>query len=571
MVAIGTQRLAHRSPDEVRAVLERAVTLGVDWLDAADIYGPDLGDAERQLASVAGRVRIVTKGGLVPRGKGYRPDGRASHLIAAAEASRARLGVDRLDAFLLHAPDPRTPLRTSVRALARLVDRGIAASVGIANVTVGQLHEALDLAPIAFVQVPFSPFDATSARSGILEACRAAAIPVLAHRALGGADRIARIRRHPVLVALARERGVTPAELVLTWITSLGLIPLPGPSRIESLHSCVRAVRASLDDEARNVLDRTFVEGGRLRVPRAVRAPPDDGPREVRLVLGSPGAGKSSHAARYVEAGHARLNRDERGGTLRGLLKPLATVLANADGPSVVLDNTYPSRAQRYDVIEVAWAHGVPVRATWLDTPPEDCERNAIERMLDRLGRLPEPEEIDTLNASDPAILPPRALLGYRGRFELPNADEGLASIERVPFVRRAGSGAPGVLLDPAGLAAFAPALSRAQGAGFVLLVIGWAEGVDAATRARELEAEASAYGLTVHAAVCPHPGGPPTCWCRKPWLGLPIRLAHDHGVCLDRSVVVVGSRADRTLADKLGIPAVDTAEALDAYVTADP
>ncbi|MEO0605012.1 MAG: aldo/keto reductase, partial [Myxococcota bacterium] len=487
MVAIGTQRLALEAPDEVRAVLERAVALGVDWLDVADIYGPDLGDAERQLASVAGRLRIVTKGGLVPRGKSYRPDGRSSHLLAAAEASRSRLGVERLDAFLLHAPDPRTPLRTSVRALARLVDRGVAASVGVSNVTVGQLREALDHAPITFVQVPFSPFDAASARSGILEACQAADIPVFAHRALGGAKRIGRALAHPVLGKLARERAVTPAELVLTWIASFGLIPLPGPSRIETLESCVRASRASLDDEARERLDRTFVEGGRLRVPRARRAPTRAGGREVRLVLGSPGAGKSTHAVRYVEAGYARLNRDERGGTLRGLLKPLDTVLADAEGPSVVLDNTYPSRAQRYDVIEAAWAHGVPVRATWLDAAPEDCERNAIERMLERLGRLPEPDEFDALHAEDPAVLPPRALLGFRGRFEPPDEDEGFAAIERVPFVRRVGSGVPGVILDPAVDQALTPALSRARQAGFVLLMTGWAEGVNAVAHAREL------------------------------------------------------------------------------------
>lgn len=562
-IAIGTQRLALRSADEVAAFLERAAELGVDWLDVADIYGPAVGDVERRLAPFADRFQIVTKGGLVPQGRRFRADGRASHLIAAAESSRERLGVEMLDAFLLHAPDPRTAFRTSARALAKIADRGIAKVVGVANVTVGQLGEALDHAPVGFVQVPFSPLDTASARSGILEACRARNVPVFAHRALGGADRVARLTGHRVLADLAREREVFPAELALAWIASLGLIPLPGPSRIETLESCVRGLRRSLDDAARERLDAAFVEGGRLRQPRAERAPDPRSRREVRLVLGSPGAGKSTFTARFVDAGYARLNRDERGGSLRGLLEPLGELLAPEGGPSVVLDNTYASRAQRYDVIETAWAHCAPVRATVMDTPPEDCERNVISRILDQLGRLPEPEEIDALNKRDPAILPPRALLSFRSRFEPPTADEGFAEIERISFVRAPATGRPAVVVDPSGLEPFAGPLAEATAQGWAVLVVGWQEDADPGTVTTELEAKAAGLGIRAHAAICPHPGGPPTCWCRKPWLGLPVRLGREHGVNLDASIVVATSRADRTLADKLHLDVIETPDAL--------
>jgi len=532
-------------------VLERARELGVDWLDTAAPYGTAPGDGERLLAPFARDFRVATKGGLVRRGRRWEPDGRAGRLVASAEASRARLGVEALDAFLLHAPDPRTAFRTTVRALARIEERGIAREVGVCNVTVGQLREALDHAPIRWVQVPFSPWDASSVRSGILEVCLELGIPVMAHRPLGGAERLSRrLQRYPALDG-------NPAELVLAWIASLGFVPLPGPSRVETLESCVRALAVPLDDGVRSVLDATFVPGGRLRTRRAERAPSPDHPHEVRIVMGSPGAGKTTAAQRFVEAGHARLNRDDRGGTLRGLLRPLDAMLAEGSR-SVVLDNTYPSRAQRYDVIETAWSHGVPVRITVVDTPPADCERNAIERILDRLGRLPEPDEFD---ASDPAILPPRALLGFRNKLEPPQLDEGFVEIERLAFVRKPADGDRALIVDPAALDDPAN-LERAADAGWRVLVVGWQEGLspdEAVEAAKAIEARRG----FVHAAICGHAGGPPVCWCRKPWLGLPVVLARAHGVDLARSVVVVGSRSDRTMADKLGIPAIEGHEVM--------
>lgn len=569
-IALGTQRLVLQPPDVVEAVLERAHALGVAWLDTADIYGTSPGEGEQALAPWADRFRIVTKGGLVPnrrRNPPFVPDGRARHLIAAAEASRDRLGVDRLDAFLLHVPDPRTPFRTSLRALRQLVDRGIAKAVGLSNVGVGQLREALDHVDVRWVQVPFSPTDAMSARSGILEACLRQGVEVLAHRPLGGTAKAARLQAHRKLAPLARDRGVTPAELVLAWIRSLGFTPLPGPSRLETLESAVRAAHLDLDAPARDTLDALFVTGGRLRRPRSARAPSPDHSHEVRLIMGSPGSGKTTRARSFVADGYHRLNRDDRGGTLRGLLRHLTTYLEEGGG-SVVLDNTYPSRAVRYDVIETAWAHGVPVRLTRVATPPADCERNAIDRMLDRIGRLPEPDEIDRLNRKEPAVLPPRALLAYRNRYEAPELDEGYAAIDVVSFERHPTPGHVGVLVDPDHLEAFAEPLAQATARGFAVLMAGWQPGADPVARAAELEAAAHARGIVAHAAVCPHPAGPPVCWCRKPWLGLPLRLARAHDIDVDTLIVVATSPSDRTVADKLGRPIVDTPEALSAQLT---
>src|SRR6476619_7330111 len=99
------------------------------------------------------------------------PDGRAKAIRADCEASLAALDGVPIDLYLIHAPDTRTPWRTSVRALARLVDDGLVRRVGVANVTRTQLDEALELAPIAAVQIALSPFDDRALRGGVLARC----------------------------------------------------------------------------------------------------------------------------------------------------------------------------------------------------------------------------------------------------------------------------------------------------------------------------------------------------------------------------------------------------------------
>ncbi|MCA9489637.1 MAG: aldo/keto reductase, partial [Myxococcales bacterium] len=164
------QRLASR-PDPTD-VLQEAARLGVTWLDTADVYGAVPGDAERLLRPWVGRFRVCTKVGLVRDGRAWRPDGRPSHLLEAAERSRERLGVDCLDLCLWHAPDPRTEVASSARALARVEQRGIARAVGVANLTAGQLREAARHVRIAALQVEVSPVHHEAVRSGVIEVAR---------------------------------------------------------------------------------------------------------------------------------------------------------------------------------------------------------------------------------------------------------------------------------------------------------------------------------------------------------------------------------------------------------------
>jgi aryl-alcohol dehydrogenase-like predicted oxidoreductase len=172
--------------DEVaaRRLLERAVALGVRHFDTADAYALDEGEVghnERLLAEVLPPdAHVATKAGLRRPGGAWVPDGRAKHLRAAAEASATRLGRPA-DLLLLHAVDPRTPLRTSARALARILRDGHARAVGVCNVSLGQLREALEHAPLSAVQNGLSPLDARAFGSGVPAFAREHGLELQAH------------------------------------------------------------------------------------------------------------------------------------------------------------------------------------------------------------------------------------------------------------------------------------------------------------------------------------------------------------------------------------------------------
>ncbi|HET8953644.1 MAG TPA: aldo/keto reductase, partial [Solirubrobacteraceae bacterium] len=201
-IGLGCMRLP--TEDGAEPALETvaaAARAGVTVFDTARAYG----DNERLLArglrrcGAEGRARIVTKGGMSRAGGAWIPDGRAKTLLADCEASLVALDGLAIDLYLVHAPDPRTPWRTSVRALARLADKGLVRRIGVSNVNRTQLDEALELAPVAAVEVALSPFDDRALRGGVVERCAERGLAVIAHSPLGGPRRAARLARHPVL------------------------------------------------------------------------------------------------------------------------------------------------------------------------------------------------------------------------------------------------------------------------------------------------------------------------------------------------------------------------------------
>jgi aryl-alcohol dehydrogenase-like predicted oxidoreductase len=285
-------------------------------------------------------VEVATKGGMRrPRGA-WVADGKAKHLRAACEASREALGVATIDLYQLHVVDPKTPLETSVRALAALQSEGKVRRVGLCNVTVSQIRVARAIVSIDSVQVSLSVWDDDNLRNGVAEYCRDEGIRLIAYRPLGG-DRALRLTNDETLRRIADRHASTAQELALAWLSDLGAVPIPGATRIETARSSERALHIVLDDDDRRTLDARF-SGRLLRVPRAQRRPSHVG-GDVVLVMGMPAAGKSSLAQELVAAGYQRLNRDERGGTLSALARALDAGLAGGER-RWVLDNTYPTR-----------------------------------------------------------------------------------------------------------------------------------------------------------------------------------------------------------------------------------
>src|SRR5262245_22659373 len=197
------------------ATVHAALDAGVTVFDSARAYAlddTDLGHNERLLARAlalhprGARARVVSKGGMRRPEGAWVPDGRAASLRADAEASREALGRP-IDLYLLHAPDPRTPWATSVRALAGLLEAGLALRVGVSNVSRKQLDEALALAPLAAVEVALGAFADAPWKNGVVERCLALGLTVLAHAPLGGPTRAPRLARDPALLDVAERLG----------------------------------------------------------------------------------------------------------------------------------------------------------------------------------------------------------------------------------------------------------------------------------------------------------------------------------------------------------------------------
>jgi aryl-alcohol dehydrogenase-like predicted oxidoreductase len=528
------------------ATIAAAADAGITVFDTARAYGDNESMLARALRACGAheRARIVTKGGMTSAGGAWVPDGRAKAIRADCEASLAALDALPIDLYLLHAPDPRTPWRTSVRALARLVEEGLVRYLGLANVNRRQLDEALELAPVAAVQVALSPFDDRALRGGVVGRCEEEGIALIAHSPLGGPGRAARVARVEELVRVADARSATPAEVALAWLLGLSpvVVPIPGARRPETARSAARAAALDLDADAAAALTRAF---GRPVVERpSLRAG-----AEVVVVMGIPGAGKSHIAEDYGGRGYVRLNRDERGGTLRALLGPLEEALASPQ-PRVVLDNTYLTRASRSYVLDAAARHGAPVRCVWLDTPLAQAQANLAARLLDRFGQLPGPADLRELAKREQGVLAPTSQMRAARELEPPSLDEGFVDVERVEFTRaRHGGTREGVFV----------AASAVRENGWIAtgdaphLVFDWLTGASADVLAAEVERVAAHVTGVVEAAVCPHPGGPPTCWCRPPLPGLILAFARAHDVDWWRSTLVGTSGAHRTLAATLG------------------
>jgi aryl-alcohol dehydrogenase-like predicted oxidoreductase len=229
-----------------KRLLVRAVELGVNFLDTADSYGPEVSEriiAEALFPYPAGLV-IGTKGGLLrPSRGGWPSDARPEHLRSALDGSLKRLRLERIDLYQLHAPDPKVPFADSVGTLAELQRAGKIRHIGVSNVSVRELEQARRIAPIVSVQNEYNLENRSS--ENVLAACEKAGTAFIPWFPLGAGS----LPRSGKLRRVATRLGATPAQVGLAWLLARSqvMLPIPGTSSIAHLEENTAAAALKLN------------------------------------------------------------------------------------------------------------------------------------------------------------------------------------------------------------------------------------------------------------------------------------------------------------------------------------
>ncbi|MDT3434210.1 aldo/keto reductase [Haloarcula sp. 1CSR25-25] len=234
--------------EHARAVLERAVDLGVEFIDTADSYGP--GVSERLIGEALDTERedlvIATKGGLLRNTDAdWLAHGDPDYLRNAQLCSRDRLRMDPIDLYQYHRPDPDTPFEDSIHALAEMKDEGLVRHVGVSNVSVEQLDRARDVVDIATVQNQYNV--AHRDDEDVLEACENYGIGFIPWFPLGAGD----LGDVDGIEEIAGRHDATPYQIALAWLLGHSdvTLPIPGTSSLDHLEQNVAAGAIDLTDE----------------------------------------------------------------------------------------------------------------------------------------------------------------------------------------------------------------------------------------------------------------------------------------------------------------------------------
>jgi aryl-alcohol dehydrogenase-like predicted oxidoreductase len=230
--------------EQAKAALRRAVELGVNFIDTADSYGPDVSETliGETLYPYPDDLVIASKGGLVRPGPGqWEPDGRPEHLREALEGSLRRLRLDQIPLYQLHRVDPKVPLEESVGALAQLKDEGKIRHVGLSNVSEEHLRKAERIVPIVSIQNRYNVTDRTS--ETIVDLCEQEELAFLPWAPISQADEV------DVIVRAARNHGVSPRQIVLAWLLARSpqMLPIPGSGSAAHVEENVAAAAIKLD------------------------------------------------------------------------------------------------------------------------------------------------------------------------------------------------------------------------------------------------------------------------------------------------------------------------------------
>ncbi len=243
-MGFGARWVTDAGPEGSRALLNRALDLGINLIDTADVYGGGYSEefiAEALHPYPEGLV-IASKGGQVSRDGMPAPDARPEYLRAACEESLRRLRLESIPLYQLHNPDPEVPIEESMGALTELQAEGKIQQIGVSNMFAELLEQALAAAPVVSVQNRYNVVQRFS--DPAIDRCAAAGIAFMPWQPLNGTDQEA-------LRAVAGERGLEPAQIALAWLLarSPAMVVIPGTKSIEHLERNVAAAAIELSAE----------------------------------------------------------------------------------------------------------------------------------------------------------------------------------------------------------------------------------------------------------------------------------------------------------------------------------
>src|SRR5579884_3284208 len=242
---------------EALAVLHRALDLGINLIDTADSYGPEVSEnliAEALYPYPEGLV-IATKGGLLRTGPGQWPqDGRPEHLREALEGSLRRLRLNQIDIYQFHRPDSKVPFEDSVGEIAKMRAEGKIRHVGLSNVTVEELARAQKIVPIVTVQNHYNLAQRQSERmtvqqsEEIVDVCERQGIGFIPWNPLSTGELA---RQGGALDQIAKRHNAQHGQIALAWLLqrSSTMLPIPGTSSVKHLEENTMAATIKLTQE----------------------------------------------------------------------------------------------------------------------------------------------------------------------------------------------------------------------------------------------------------------------------------------------------------------------------------